>query len=123
MLDTLSYEKIHAFASSWFGGLIILAAIALPIYHAMHRIFHGLHDLGIHPTKFLHVLLYGFAFLLPSLILVTGILSPLGVLDTLSYEKIHAFASSWFGGLIILAAKLLFLWCYLSLQSFQRLYL
>ncbi len=63
VLDTLSYEKIHAFASSWFGGLIILAAIALPIYHAMHRIFHGLHDLGIHPTKFLHVLLYGFAFL------------------------------------------------------------
>jgi fumarate reductase subunit D len=63
MPDTLSYEKMHAFASSWIGALILLIAIVLPIYHAMHRIYHGLHDLGVHPTKFLHYLLYGFAFL------------------------------------------------------------
>ena len=61
--DTLSYEKMHALATSWWGAPILLAVIALPIYHAMHRIYHGLHDLGIHPTKFLHYLLYGFAFL------------------------------------------------------------
>ncbi len=60
---TMSYDNIHALVTSWWGAPIVLAAIALPIYHAMHRIFHGLHDLGIHPTKFLHVLLYGFAFL------------------------------------------------------------
>ncbi len=61
--DTLSYEKMHALATSWLGALILLVAIALPIFHAMHRVYHGLHDLGIHPTKFLHYLLYGFAFL------------------------------------------------------------
>ena len=61
--DTLSYDKIHGLATSWWGAPILLAAIALPIFHAMHRVYHGLHDLGIHPTKFLHYLLYGFAFL------------------------------------------------------------
>lgn len=62
--DTLSYEKMHALATlSWWGAPILLAAIALPIYHAMHRVYHGLHDLGIHPVKFLHYLFYGFAFL------------------------------------------------------------
>jgi fumarate reductase subunit D len=61
--ETLSYDKMHALATSWWGAAILLAVIALPIYHAMHRIYHGLHDLGIHPTKFLHYLLYGFAFL------------------------------------------------------------
>lgn len=60
---TLSYEKMHALATSWWGAPILLAAIALPIFHAMHRVYHGLHDLGIHSTKFLHYLLYGFAFL------------------------------------------------------------
>ena len=29
-----------------------VSLIALPIFHAMHRVYHGLHDLGIHPTKF-----------------------------------------------------------------------
>jgi Fumarate reductase subunit D len=52
---------MHALATSWWGAPILLAAIALPIFHAMHRVYHGLHDLGIHPTKFLHYLLYGFA--------------------------------------------------------------
>lgn len=61
--DTLSYTKIHALATSWWGAPIILAMIALPIYHAMHRIYHGLHDLGIHTTKLHHYVCYGLAFL------------------------------------------------------------
>jgi len=61
--DTLSYDKVRAFAGSWWGAPILLAAIALPICHGMHRIYHGLHDLGIHTTRLHHYLFYGFAFL------------------------------------------------------------
>lgn len=60
---TMSYDNVHAFATSWWGALILLVVIVTCIYHAMHRVYHGLHDLGIHPTRFLHVVLYGFAFL------------------------------------------------------------
>ena len=48
--EKLSYERVHAFATSWWGALILLATIALPICHAMHRIYHGLHDVGVHTT-------------------------------------------------------------------------
>lgn len=61
--DTMSYANIHALATSWWGGIILFVVIGTCIYHAMHRVFHGLHDLGIHPTRFLHILLYGIAFL------------------------------------------------------------
>ena len=61
--DTLSYDKLHGLATSWWGAPILLALIALPIFHGMHRIYHGLHDLGIHTTRLHHYLCYGFAFL------------------------------------------------------------
>ena len=41
--------------------------IALPIWHGMHRIYHGLHDLGIHTTKLHHYVFYGFAFLVSAI--------------------------------------------------------
>ena len=62
--DTLSYEKIHALATSWWGAPILFAIVALPICHGMHRIYHGLHDLGIRTTRLQHYLCYGFAFLI-----------------------------------------------------------
>ena len=61
--DTLSYQKIHALATSWWGAPILLAVIVLPIWHGMHRIYHGLHDLGVHQSRLFHYLCYGFAFL------------------------------------------------------------
>lgn len=61
--EKLSYERVHAFATTWWGALILLATIALPIWHAMHRIYHGLHDVGIHTTRLHHYVCYGFAFL------------------------------------------------------------
>ncbi len=60
--EALSYEKIHALATSWWGAPILLAVIALPICHGMHRIYHGLHDLGVHQSRLFHYLCYGFAF-------------------------------------------------------------
>ena len=49
------------------GACILLAIIALPIWHGMHRIYHGLHDLGIHTTKLHHYVFYGFAFLVSAI--------------------------------------------------------
>ena len=61
--DALSYSKVHAFATSWYGALILLVLIALPLWHTLHRIFHALHDLGIHKGRDVQqVLCYGFAF-------------------------------------------------------------
>lgn len=58
----LSYEQMHAFASNWLGKLILLAVISLPLWHSVHRIFHGLHDLGIHGNRNLYKLIcYGAA--------------------------------------------------------------
>ena len=71
--ETLSYERVLAFASSWWGKLVLLAVIALPLWHAAHRIFHSLHDLGVHWGRgFFKLLCYGLAAL--------GSLVALGVL-------------------------------------------
>jgi fumarate reductase subunit D len=60
--ETLSYDRMAAFAGHWLGKLILLAVIALPFWHAAHRIYHGLHDLGIHWGRtFFMWLCYGLA--------------------------------------------------------------
>lgn len=41
-VETMSYERALEFASSWWGACILLVIIALPIWHGMHRIYHGL---------------------------------------------------------------------------------
>ncbi|MGL4794462.1 MAG: fumarate reductase subunit FrdD, partial [Aeromonas jandaei] len=66
-VETMSYDRVLAFASSWWGACILLVIIALPIWHGMHRIYHGLHDLGIHTTKLHHYVFYGFAFLVSAI--------------------------------------------------------
>ena len=74
--EVMAYERIHTFASCWIGKLFILAVISLPLWHAAHRIFLSLHDLGIHWGRtFFKWLCYGLAFLgtLISLILLVGI--------------------------------------------------
>jgi fumarate reductase subunit D len=59
----LSYEKIHTFATSWYGAIVLFILIALPLWHTLHRIYHGLHDLGMHKGRDIQqVLCYGFAF-------------------------------------------------------------
>lgn len=48
MGDYLSYANVMAFAQHWFGKLVIIAVIALPMWNACHRMFHGMHDFQIH---------------------------------------------------------------------------
>ena len=50
-VETMSYERALEFASSWWGACILLVIIALPIWHGMHRIYHGLHDPGSTPPS------------------------------------------------------------------------
>ncbi|MFO6423743.1 fumarate reductase subunit FrdD [Motilimonas sp. KMU-193] len=61
--EALSYERMHAFATSWYGAAILLVLIALPLWHTLHRIFHGLHDIGVHRGRdWQQVICYGAAF-------------------------------------------------------------
>ncbi len=57
-VSALSYERVLGFARSWWGAGLMLACIALPAYHAAHRLYHGLHDLHIYGPNWLMLLLF-----------------------------------------------------------------
>ena len=46
--EALAYERVSGFAGSLIGAAIVLAVIFLSLWHAGHRIFHSLHDFGVH---------------------------------------------------------------------------
>lgn len=46
--EAMSYERVISFATSFIGALFIIGTISLPIWHAMHRVHHGMHDLKLH---------------------------------------------------------------------------
>ncbi|EKV30864.1 Fumarate reductase subunit D [Caenispirillum salinarum AK4] len=51
------------------------------------------------------------AFLAPVMILIAGILVPLGIMtDALSYDSMHALADNWIGKIILFGVLTLFLW-------------
>lgn len=47
--EALSYERVSSFATSIIGALFIIGTLALPMWHAMHRVHHGMHDLKFPP--------------------------------------------------------------------------
>ncbi|MGA9855583.1 MAG: fumarate reductase subunit FrdD [Gammaproteobacteria bacterium] len=57
--DTLSYPHVLAFAHSWIGAVFLFAVVVLFLWHAGHRIFHSLHDLGIHAGVVVKLCCYG----------------------------------------------------------------
>ena len=58
-----NYQSLHNFATSWYGALIIFILISLPLWNTLHRIYHGMHDLGIKRGRdWQQVICYGFAF-------------------------------------------------------------
>lgn len=58
-----SYDKVSDFATTWYGAIIVLVLVCLPLWHTLHRIFHALHDIGIKRGRDIQqVLCYGFAF-------------------------------------------------------------
>lgn len=61
---SLPYEKMAAFAHNPLGKLILFGAIALPVWHAGHRLRMTAHDLGLGGGAIVQIVCYGFAGLL-----------------------------------------------------------
>ncbi len=59
--DLMSYQNMLGFAQHWLGKLILFAIIVLYLWHAAHRIFKSLHDVGIHPSPASRLACYGTA--------------------------------------------------------------
>ena len=57
--DLMSYPRMLGFAQNWLGKGFIFAIIALFAWHATHRIYHSLHDLGIHTGALAKLICYG----------------------------------------------------------------
>jgi fumarate reductase subunit D len=59
---SLDYERVRALLDGPVGRLLVFSSVSLLFWHAMHRIFHGLHDLGVHTHLHRYrVLCYGLA--------------------------------------------------------------
>lgn len=59
--DLLSYPRVLAFAQHWIGKAFLFAVIALFAWHAVHRIFHSLHDIGLRTGALAKLVCYGSA--------------------------------------------------------------
>jgi fumarate reductase subunit D len=68
--DTFNYDHMTGFASNIFGALFIIATLALPMWHAMHRVHHGMHDLKFHTGIVGKIVCYGLAFLVSAFAVV-----------------------------------------------------
>ncbi|MDH5737542.1 MAG: fumarate reductase subunit D [Gammaproteobacteria bacterium] len=61
-VDQLSYDRIHEFSRTWYGGVFLFFTISLSFWHGLHRIYLSLHDLGVHHYRqFYRWLCYGLA--------------------------------------------------------------
>jgi fumarate reductase subunit D len=68
--EALSYERVVSFATSIIGALFIIGTLALPMWHAMHRVHHGMHDLKIHAGVVGKIGCYAFAGIISALAVV-----------------------------------------------------
>ena len=68
-----------AFAQHWAGRGMLFIVIALFAWHAVHRILHSLHDIGVHKGALAKLACYGSATVLT--IVSAASLFSVGVLD------------------------------------------
>ena len=59
--DFFSYQDALGFSRNWAGKAFLFVVISLFLWHGAHRIFHSLHDLGIHAKKASALACYGIA--------------------------------------------------------------
>lgn len=59
--DTLSYAHMLALARHPAGQLALMVVISLFLFHGCHRLYHCLHDFGIHVGAGLKAAFHGFA--------------------------------------------------------------
>ncbi|HQY72049.1 MAG TPA: fumarate reductase subunit FrdD [Pseudomonadales bacterium] len=58
---TMDYAQVLAFARHPASQLVLFGVIALFLWHAAHRIYHSLHDLGVHVGLAAKLACYGSA--------------------------------------------------------------
>lgn len=58
---TMNYHGMRALATNPLGKLALFALIMLFLWHAAHRIYHSLHDIGVHGGPVAKLLTYGIA--------------------------------------------------------------
>jgi len=68
--EAMSYERVADFATSIIGALFIIGTLALPMWHAMHRVHHGMHDLKIHAGVIGKIACYAIAALISALAVI-----------------------------------------------------
>jgi len=61
--DAMAYSQVLAFTQSVYGKLAVLVVIALFLFHGCHRLYHSLHDFGIHVGPGIKAAFHGFAAL------------------------------------------------------------
>ena len=61
--DMMRYQRMLGFAQHWLGKIILFALIVLFLWHAALRIFHMLHDFGIHAGAAAKLVCFGLPFL------------------------------------------------------------
>ena len=61
--DTMSYDRMLALAQNGFGKAALLAVISLFLFHGCHRMYHCLHDFGVHVGPGLKAVFHGFAII------------------------------------------------------------
>jgi fumarate reductase subunit D len=59
-----SYSRMLAFSQNWIGKGFLFVVVSLFAWHAVHRIFHSLHDVGIPTGTGAKLLCYGTAIAL-----------------------------------------------------------
>jgi fumarate reductase subunit D len=72
--DLLSYSHVLPLAQNWLGKGFLFVVIALFAWHATHRIYHSLHDLGVHTGALAKAICYGGA-LVVTLVAACALLS------------------------------------------------
>jgi fumarate reductase subunit D len=60
-VDFMAYPRMLSFAQNFVGKVFVGVVIALFAWHAAHRIFHSLHDVGVHSGMVAKLLCYGSA--------------------------------------------------------------
>lgn len=61
--QAMDYQRMLAFAHSGIGKLALLVVISLFLFHGMHRLYHTLHDFGVHIGPGAKALCHGLAAL------------------------------------------------------------
>jgi len=61
--EAMGYERMRVFAQNGFGKVAIVLVIGLFLFHGLHRMYHGVHDFGIHVTPAMKAAFHGVALL------------------------------------------------------------